>query len=53
MAINHYFCTMNYIRKAIILLKEIPDYKSTMKIAIIILNWNGKLLLEQFLPSII
>ena len=24
-----------------------------MKIAIIILNWNGKLLLERFLPSII
>jgi len=24
-----------------------------MKLAIIILNWNGKKLLEQFLPSVI
>ena len=24
-----------------------------MKIAIIILNWNGKLLLERFLPSVL
>ena len=24
-----------------------------MKIAVVILNWNGKKLLEQFLPSVI
>ena len=24
-----------------------------MKIAIVILNWNGKKLLEQFLPSVV
>ena len=27
--------------------------KSTLKVAVVILNWNGKQLLEQFLPAMI
>ena len=35
-------------------LKELPIYQNTiMKLSIVILNWNGKLLLKKFLPNII
>ena len=53
--LNHYFCQMDFEKEQYSFLRELPQFNTNYmnKIAVVILNWNGEKLLQQFLPSII
>ena len=51
--LTHIYCQMDYTAQVYHFLKDLPSYTPAMKTAIVILNWNGRSLLEQFLPDLV
>jgi hypothetical protein len=49
--LNHYFCKMDFENENISFSLNFNYTLNKMKIAVVILNWNGVTLLEQFYPQ--